>query len=180
MTAGNFTDEKDGDITAKHLTLRQRRFIAEYITNGDPYQAAKLAGYRRPGIGNTLVSKLHAQILQQKAQEWGREPVAGETELLALLSAVLRGELQEGAVVKLKEKRTGRDENGQPVSEETERAELALSPPRIADRFRAAELLGKWYGLFGGDKGAAPVTAVVQYDYDGQGESDGEADGQDV
>ena len=58
--------------------------------------------------------------------------IADQNEILEYLTAVLRGEIEAGMIV---------DKNG-------DKAATPQDLPGVKDRLRAAELLGKRYGLF--------------------------------
>ena len=68
-----------------------------------------------------------------------KRKIAQEKEVLALFTAIMRGDISDYAV----RKSSGGDE-------------VVAVPPKVSDRSHAAELLAKWYGLFAEKE--APVT----------------------
>ena len=77
------------------------------------------------------------------------EGIASEAEVLKALTKILRREETEDTLVKLKDETKTTDENGKTYIERSERVELAKVRPRLADVTRAAELIGKYHGIFG-------------------------------
>ena len=117
------------------LTAKQKRFCDEYLIDMNAKQAAIRAGYsertaRVIGQENLLKPALKKYI-QQRMAEKETSLIADQNEILEYLTSVLRGESEAGMIV---------DKNG----------DMAASPdlPGVKDRLRAAELLGKRYGLF--------------------------------
>ena len=74
--------------------------------------------------------------------------VASEREILERLSRILRREETEDTVVKRREETRTTEEDGRTFVERGERVEVAKLRPRLTDVLRAAELLGKQYGMF--------------------------------
>ena len=117
------------------LTAKQKRFCDEYLIDMNAKQAAIRAGYsertaRVIGQENLLKPALKRYI-QQRMAEKETSLIADQNEILEYLTSVLRGESEAGMIV---------DKNG----------DKAATPdlPGVKDRLRAAELLGKRYGLF--------------------------------
>ena len=75
--------------------------------------------------------------------------VASEAEVLEALTRILRREETEDSVVKLREETKTTEEDGRVTVERGERAEVVKLRPRLSDVTKAAELIGKHYGLFG-------------------------------
>lgn len=120
--------------------LRQEKFVNEYIKSGNAVEAAIKAGYSKSyaeGLSTKLLNKKVIQKLyEEKKKQLESEAIAGQQEVLAYLTSVLRGESSSSQLVVLG---TG-DGRSKP--------ELVNKPPEEKDRLRAAELLGKRYGLF--------------------------------
>ena len=74
--------------------------------------------------------------------------IAKQDEVLQTLTRVLRRQEPDTVVVTCKERRSGYDENGKKVIVEKEVPQLVQVPTRVSDLNKAAELLGKRYGLF--------------------------------
>ena len=125
----------EGDI----MTDRQKRFVIEYLICLNATQAAIKAGYS-PKTANEQGSRLLANVSIQEAidkqlEQLQNEKTADAQEILEHLSAVMRGECTE-QVLSL---------NGNGMQKITN---IAVS---AKDRIKAAELLGRCYGLFKGD-----------------------------
>lgn len=75
--------------------------------------------------------------------------IADEREVLEVLTRILRREATEDTAVKLRTESRSTDEDGETVVERGERVEIVKTRPRLADVTRAAELVGKYHGMFG-------------------------------
>lgn len=73
---------------------------------------------------------------------------ATESEVLETLTRILRREETEDSVVKLKGETKTVDECGNPIVERSERVETVKVRAKLSDVIRAAELIGKSYGMF--------------------------------
>lgn len=131
------------------MTVRQRKFCDEYLISGDATDAAKKAGYSEKtaySIGNENLNKpeLKAYIKAQ-LDAIHDQKVADRDEVLRYLTAVMRGEHTEEVPLLV-------GDGIQVLTDKTVGAK---------DRLKAAEMLGKRYGLFN-DKvtldGAVPVV----------------------
>lgn len=117
------------------LTAKQQRFCDEYLIDLNAKQAAIRAGYSErtaKQIGRENLTKPYLnKYIQQRMKEKETSMIADQNEILEYLTSVLRGESEAGTIV---------DKNG----------DMTVSPdlPGVKDRLRAAELLGKRYGLF--------------------------------
>lgn len=130
------------------MTAKQKRFCDEYLIDTNATQAAIRAGYSEKTakqVGSRLLTYVdvktyieeHAAAIQNKA-------VADAEETMRYLTSVLRGEVTD-EILRL-------DGEGVQVKDQISAA--------TKERLKAAELLGKRYGLFS-DKvnisGAVPV-----------------------
>lgn len=109
---------------ADKLTPKQRAFADYYIECGNATTAAKRAGYSektayRTGADNLKKPQI-LKYIEERTRAADKKRVASGDEVLKYLTAVMRGE-------------------------EKDQFELDAS---LQDRTRAAELLGKRYGLF--------------------------------
>ncbi len=96
--------------------------------------------------------------------------IAKQDEVLQTLTRVLRRQEPDTVVVTCKERRSGYDENGKKVIVEKEVPQLVQVPTRVSDLNKAAELLGKRYGLYT-DKIEQTVDAELNITVDyGDGE----------
>lgn len=117
------------------LTAKQRRFCDEYLIDLNATQAAIRAGYSGKNANNIASENLAKPNIQKYIRDRMAEKetslIADQNEILEYLTSVLRGECEAGMIV---------DKNG----------DMTVSPdlPGVKDRLRAAELLGKRYGLF--------------------------------
>lgn len=124
------------------LNERQQKFADYYLELGNATQAAIKAGYSEKtaySIGQRLLK--HPEVkayLDQRRKELEGERVAGTQEVMEMLTEVLRGNVTS-------EKREESEDGVKRTTEGTQ----------VRDRLRAAELLGKRYGL---DRPAAGET----------------------
>lgn len=138
------------------LTAKQQRFCDEYLIDLNATQAAIRAGYSQKTakqIGQQNLTKLDIkEYIGKRMEEKEKELIADQDEVMKYLSSVMRREMTESVVVTLsKEKSTYvPDDNGtmrkQTVKEEI--PQIVEIPARLSDANKAAELLGKAYGLY--------------------------------
>ena len=121
------------------LTEKQKRFIDFYIETLNASEAARRAGYSprtafRIGQENLQKPAIKSAI-DERLSQFESERIAGPKEVLKYLTAVMRGEESEEQVVTVG---TGQGES-----------EVEIINKRVGakDRIKAAELLGKRYGL---------------------------------
>lgn len=130
------------------LTPRQQKFCDEYLISGNATDAAIKAGYSRKtakqtGSENLAKPDLRAYIDEQLSKIHSAK-IADAEEVMKYLTSVMRGEHTE-QVLKLV---------GEGVQTVTD---IDVS---AKERLKAAELIGKRYGLFTdkvGLEGAVPV-----------------------
>lgn len=130
------------------MTPRQQKFCDEYLISGNATEAAIKAGYSRKtakqtGSENLSKPDLRAYIDEQLAKIHSVK-IADAEEVMKYLTSVMRGEHTE-QVLKLV---------GEGVQTVTD---IDVS---AKERLKAAELIGKRYGLFTekvGLEGAVPV-----------------------
>lgn len=130
------------------MTPRQQKFCDEYLISGNATEAAIKAGYSRKtakqtGSENLSKPDLRAYIDEQLAKIHSAK-IADAEEVMKYLTSVMRGEYTE-QVLKLV---------GEGVQTITD---IDVS---AKERLKAAELIGKRYGLFTekvGLEGAVPV-----------------------
>ena len=131
------------------MTPRQRKFCDEYLISGNATDAAIKAGYspktaKQTGSENLAKPDLRAYIDEQLAKIHSAK-IADAEEVMKYLTSVMRGEHTE-QVLKLV---------GEGVQTVTD---IDVS---AKERLKAAELIGKRYGLFTdkvGLEGAVPVV----------------------
>lgn len=160
--------------TIASLSEKQKKFIDYFIETGNQSEAARLAGYKHPNVqGAQNYEKLRPYI-EARLSEIEGERIANATEVMEYLTTVMRREHKEVIVVTLKEETSDYVPDGEGTMRKQtikkEVPELVEIPARLSDANKAAELLGKRYGIFT-DKvqveGAIPV--VIQ---DDMGEDD--------
>lgn len=133
------------------MTPRQQKFCDEYLISGNATEAAIKTGYSRKtakqtGSENLAKPDLRAYIDEQLAKIHSAK-IADAEEVMKYLTSVMRGEHTE-QVLKLV---------GEGVQTVTD---IDVS---AKERLKAAELIGKRYGLFTdkvGLEGAVPVIIM--------------------
>ena len=134
------------------LTEKQKRFCDEYLVDLNGTQAAIRAGYSKKTakqIAQQNLTKLDIQeYIKKRMAEKEDALIAKQDEVLQTLTRVLRRQEMDTVVVTCKERSSGYDENGKKVIVEKEIPRVVQIPTRVNDLNKAAELLGKRYGLF--------------------------------
>lgn len=122
------------------LTAKQQRFCDEYLIDLNATQAAIRAGYSKKTaavIGTeNLIKPNIKNYIEERMAEKESQLIAGQDEVLKYLTSVLRGESQSTEIV-VESTGDGRSE-----------ARTIQKEPSEKDRLKAAELLGKRYGIF--------------------------------
>lgn len=140
---------------------RQRKFVLEYIKSNfdNATEAAKKAGYSEK-TASVQASKFlnndkfrHVREVIDEIKDELRIKslelsIADATEILQMLTKILRRTEKEYIVVNIKEKKAYYDENGKRCSLETEEPKVIPIPSKLNDTIRAAELLGRTNGLW--------------------------------
>lgn len=83
------------------------------------------------------------------AKELAGAGIADEREVLETLTRILRRAETEDSVQKLRCETRTVDADGAPLTERCEKLRIEPLRPRLADVLRAAELIGKYHGMFG-------------------------------
>lgn len=119
------------------LTPWQKDFCEYYLQTGNAAEAARLAGYSKNSaqqIGAENLSKpVISEYITNRRAEMDKTLIADSDEVLRFYSAVMRGEVKD---------------------------QFGLDPS-LADRIKAAELLGKRYRLFTDKVSVEGVVPVV-------------------
>lgn len=122
------------------LTEKQKRFCDEYLVDLNATQAAIRAGYSKKTARQTATENLSKpyirEYIDKRLKEKEAELIADQDEVLKYLTSVLRGESQSTEIVV--------EGTGDGCSE----ARTIEKSPSEKDRLKAAELLGKRYGLY--------------------------------
>ena len=121
------------------LNIKQKAFADYFIETGNAYQSAIKAGYSENYAKGNVIKLLENEsvkkYIEERMKEIESERIAKAEEVLAFLSASLRGEVLEEVI-------------------STETVEGMVKPVILKkqlsakDRIKAAELLGKRYALF--------------------------------
>lgn len=122
------------------MTDKQKRFADEYVVDCNATQAAIRAGYSEK-YANTNASKLLQNTtikrrIEERLNEISSAKIADATEVMEYLTSVLRGESRSEIVVV--------EGCGEGISS----ARSIEKAPDEKDRLKAAEMLGKRYGLY--------------------------------
>ena len=151
------------------MTERQKRFCDEYLIDLNATQAAIRAGYSEKtarAIGAENLTKPYIrEYIDQRLAEKEDDLIAKQDEVMKYLTSVMRREMKEHVVVTLSKEESEYvpDDNGvmrkHTIKEEI--PEVIEIPARLTDANKAAELLGRAYGIYT-DKvdveGAIPVV----------------------
>ncbi|WP_171015047.1 terminase small subunit [Culicoidibacter larvae] len=128
----------------------QHKKLADRWLAGDCSQeeAALFAGYAPKNArkqGYLVLDRPEVQeYIQEQLEKMQSERIADAVEIREYLTRVMRGEELEEQVTKLQDK-TFQKGGGMII---TERTEIIEVKPRMSDRNKAAELLGKGYALY--------------------------------
>ena len=146
------------------LNDRQRRFADEYLIDLNAERAAIRAGYsKRYARGNAyklVANECIKEYIKKRMDEKEKELIADQDEVLKYLTSVLRGESLSTEIVV--------EGLGNGVSE----ARTMDKKPSEKDKLKAAELLGKRYGLYT-DKIETDIDMELNISIDyGEGDND--------
>ena len=138
------------------VTEKQKRFCDEYLTDLNATRAAVRAGYSKKtaySIGEENLRKPEIkEYIEKRMAEKESQLIADQDEVMRYLTAVMRREKMESVVVTLNTEKTSYvpDENGtmrkQTVKQEI--PQIIEIPAQLRDANKAAELLGKAYGIY--------------------------------
>lgn len=144
-------------VKRKILTPMETEFIEAYIQTGNLTRAARWAGYKSPKvqsqklINNPKIQKACRERMIEMADNKAGY-IAKAEEVLSILTSIARNEPQPV------ENRLKTIQNGE-VQEVQKEGEFT---PKVEDRLKALELLGKRYALFT-DKVQAEIQEQVQF-----------------
>lgn len=143
------------------MTEKQKRFCDEYLIdlNGTraykaAYPSVKSDHTATVNAGRLLTNADVRAYLDERLAEIHSAKIADAAEVMEYLTAVMRGESEASVVVV------------EGIGDGCSTARTVQKPPDEKERLKAAELLGKRFGLFT-DKleTNAPVTIVIKDDY---------------
>lgn len=125
------------------MTDKQKRFADEYLIDCNATRAYKVAypSVKKDETAKTAASRLLTFVnvknyIDKKLSEISSAKIADATEVMEYLTSVLRGESRSEIVVV--------EGSGEGVSS----ARRIKKAPDEKDRLKAAEMLGKRYGLY--------------------------------
>ena len=140
------------------LTEKQKRFVQELFKNNhNAKQAAIAAGYSEK-TAEVQASRLlrNVKVLEYREEllaNLEKPSIATIDEILEYYTRVMRRQETESVVVTIKEKKSGWVTNAETgkrekVTVEKETPKIVEIPTKIADANKAAEMLGKNYGIW--------------------------------
>lgn len=141
-------------MARKNLTKKQRDFVEHYLTCFNAYESAKVAGYSDNVASKTSYKMLENPLIQEEIKKRTEEmreynpAIANSNEVLAFLSKVMRGEVEDERLV------NSGDRGWESVMIQT----------RTESRIKAAELLGKANALFTERQEVAGVIQQVVFE----------------
>lgn len=122
------------------LTAKQQRFCDEYLIDLNATQAAIRAGYSKKTanrIGTENLSKpVIKEYIENRMAEKEATLIANQDEVLKYLTSVLRGQSKSTEIVI------------EGLGDGSTKARKMEKEPSEKDKLKAAELLGKRYGLY--------------------------------
>lgn len=151
------------------LTAKQQRFCDEYLIDLNATQAAIRAGYSRKTanrIGTENLSKLVIrEYIENRMAEKEAALIANQDEVLKYLTSVLRGQSKSTEIVI------------EGLGDGSTKARKMEKEPSEKDKLKAAELLGKRYGLYTEKvEEKVDMELNVTIDYGDEEDTGGDAD----
>lgn len=116
-------------------------------------RAAAEAGYKKVGIEKSLLKKRSLKNEDDEA-----EKIADSSEILRMLTSVMRGDVRDPVVVV--EQRTGKE------GKTEKRARVIKKSASVKERMSAAEMLARRYGILDGDREDSGVILVGEERFD--------------
>lgn len=143
------------------MTDKQKRFCDEYLIDCNATQAAIRAGYSEKtayAIGEQNLRKLELKkYIQERMAERASEKVATADEVIQYLTSVLRGDSEGEEIVV------------EGIGDGCSEARTMKKAPSEKERLKAAELLGRRYGMWkdkvevsGIDKEKSKLDNIIQ------------------
>lgn len=123
---------KEVSSITKRLTLKQQRFVDEYIISGNATQAAIKAGYSKKTANRIATENLSKPVIKTAIDKRNAEIQSEKTmdmqEVMELLASIARGETTEETV--------------------TNKGDVIETATRNSDKLKALELIGKRFGAW--------------------------------
>lgn len=130
------------------MTEKQKRFCTEYLIDCNATQAAIRAGYSKKtaySVGQRMLKNVEVKkYIDEQFEKLKNDNIADTQEIMEYLTSVMRGEQKEQVALMY---------YGEQILEEKSAS--------IKERLKAAELLGKRYGLFA-EKLEVESSAMIQ------------------
>ena len=154
----------------RDLTPRQQAFADYYLETGKKEEAAVKAGYSKKYAMAQSYRLLEnvgiREYVNKRLSEMSEKRVATAQEVMETLTRILRRESKETVVVTCKRRISTYDENGKKRIEDREEPIVVEVPTKNADVNKAAELLGKRYGLYTDKMDiSGGIDLTIQVDY---------------
>lgn len=151
------------------LTAKQQRFCDEYLIDLNATQAAIRAGYSKKTanrIGTENLSKLVIrEYIENRMAEKEAALIANQDEVLKYLTSVLRGQSKSTEIVI------------EGLGDGSTKARKMEKEPSEKDKLKAADLLGKRYGLYTEKvEEKVDMELNVTIDYGDEEDTGGDAD----
>ncbi|WP_290773244.1 terminase small subunit [Anaerofustis sp.] len=154
----------------KDMTERQRKFADEYLISANAKDAALKAGYKESSAGNIGVKNLSNPLIREymnkRLEEVRGEKIADIKEIMEYLTNVMRREEKEEDVITFKEEKVDYREvepgNFKQVKEKKETPKIIYVPTKLSYAMKAAELLGKRYGIFTEDEKEESINRTIK------------------
>lgn len=160
--------------TNREINEQQKEFVYEFLKNGyNAKQAAIAAGYSERSAevaaSRLLKNDKVIEFKEKLLKDLESPKIATIEEILEYYTRVMRREEKESVVVTIKEKTSGwvtnRDTGKrEKVTKETETAQIVEIPTKVSDANKAAEMLGKNYGIWTDKMSIDGNTAVTFVD----------------
>ena len=123
---------KEVSSITKKLTLKQQRFVDEYIISGNATLAAIKAGYSKKTANRIATENLSKPVIKTAIDKRNAEIQSEKTmdmqEVMELLASIARGETTEETV--------------------TNKGDVIETATRNSDKLKALELIGKRFGAW--------------------------------
>lgn len=123
---------KEVSSITKKLTLKQQRFVDEYIISGNATQAAIKAGYSKKTANRIATENMSKPVIKTAIDKRNAEIQSEKTmdmqEVMELLASIARGETTEETV--------------------TNKGDVIETATRNSDKLKALELIGKRFGAW--------------------------------
>ena len=139
------------------MTAKQKRFCDEYLIDLNATQAAIRAGYSEKTAAVIATENLRkpniSEYIEKRMAEKEKSLIADQDEVMKYLTAVMRREMKDSVVVTLQSKteKWVMDEETGKLKKQTiteEKPSVVEIPAQLRDANKAAELLGKAYGIY--------------------------------